>query len=78
MWRSVPAAYQKLAIAPQGYTDYLMATGKYAKDIYELGIDSQTRRGAIEPNPSSKEGVAVPEDQRRMEQGHGADDHRAG
>jgi putative aldouronate transport system substrate-binding protein len=52
MWRSVPAVYQKLAIAPQGYTDYLIATGKYAKDIYDLAIDN-----AIVPDPSSKEGV---------------------
>ena len=52
MWRSVPATYQKLAIAPQGYTDYLLSTGKYAKDIYDLAIDS-----AIYPDPSSKEGV---------------------
>jgi putative aldouronate transport system substrate-binding protein len=52
LWRSVPATLQKLAIAPQGYTDYLIATGKYAKDIYELGIDT-----AIYPDPSSGEGV---------------------
>jgi putative aldouronate transport system substrate-binding protein len=58
MWRSLPAVYQKLAIAPQGYTDYLLTTGKYAKDTYELGIGSPDAGGAaIEPNPSSKEGV---------------------
>jgi putative aldouronate transport system substrate-binding protein len=60
MWRSLPAVYQKLAIAPQGYTDYLLATGKYAKDTYELGIGSPDAGGAaIEPDPSSKEGVAL-------------------
>ena len=40
MWRSLPAVYQKLAIAPQEYTDYLLATGKYAVDVYELGLDN--------------------------------------
>jgi len=52
MWRSVPATYQKLAIAPQGYTDYLISTGKFAKDIYDFAIDT-----ALYPDPSSKEGV---------------------
>jgi putative aldouronate transport system substrate-binding protein len=52
MWRSVPATYQKLAIAPQGYTDYLISSGKYAKDTYDLAIDN-----ALVPDPSSDEGV---------------------
>jgi putative aldouronate transport system substrate-binding protein len=52
MWRSVPAVLQKLAIAPQGYTDYLKATGKYAVDIYEMGIDN-----AIVPVSSTDAGV---------------------
>jgi putative aldouronate transport system substrate-binding protein len=52
MWRSLPAVYQKLAIAPQGYTDYLLATGKYGKDITDLAIDT-----ALYPDPSSDEGV---------------------
>jgi len=52
MWRSVPATLQKLAIAPQEYTDYLMDTGKYAVDIYDQGLDNLT------PDPASKEGVA--------------------
>lgn len=52
MWRSVPATYQRLAIAPQEYTDYLLSSGKYAVDIYELAIDM-----AINPDPASKEGV---------------------
>jgi putative aldouronate transport system substrate-binding protein len=60
MWRSVPATYQKLAIAPQGYTDYLISTGKYAKDIYELGIGGpDAGSSSIEPAPSSKEGIQL-------------------
>jgi putative aldouronate transport system substrate-binding protein len=57
MWRSVPATYQKLAIAPQGYTDYLIATGKYGKDTYDQGLGAPWNR-VIDPDPSSKEGVA--------------------
>ncbi len=53
MWRSVPATYQKLAIAPQAYSDYLMATGKYAKDVWNLGLDN------LDPDPASPEGVAL-------------------
>jgi putative aldouronate transport system substrate-binding protein len=52
LWRSVPSTYQKLAIAPQEYTDYLVATGKYAVDIYDQGLENLT------PDPASKEGVA--------------------
>jgi putative aldouronate transport system substrate-binding protein len=57
MWRSVPATYQKLAIAPQGYTDYLLATGKYGKDNYDQGLGAPWNR-VIDPDPSSNEGVA--------------------
>jgi putative aldouronate transport system substrate-binding protein len=57
MWRSVPSTYQKLAIAPQEYTDYLLATGKYGKDTYDLGLGAPWNR-VIDPDPSSNEGVA--------------------
>lgn len=53
MWVNPYPVYQKLAIAPPAYTQYLKETGVYAKDIWNLGLDN------LDPEPSSKEGVAL-------------------
>jgi putative aldouronate transport system substrate-binding protein len=57
MWRALPAVWQKLAVAPQEYTDYLLDTGKYAKDTWDQGLGAPWNR-VIDPDPSSSEGVA--------------------
>jgi len=51
MWRSKWAGMQKIAMAPQGYTDYLKSVSKYGVDVWGLGLDS------LDPDPASSEGV---------------------
>lgn len=52
MWRSKWAGLQKVALAPQSYTDYLLDVGKYGVDVWDLGLDN------LDPDPDSNEGVA--------------------
>ncbi len=53
MWVNPYPVYQKLAIAPPEYTQYLKDTGVYAKDIWDLGLDN------LDPEPASREGVKL-------------------
>lgn len=52
MWRSKWAGLQRIAVAPQGFTDYLKAVGQYGVDVWEYGLDN------LDPVPASDEGVA--------------------
>lgn len=52
MWRSKWGGLQKIALAPQSYTDYLIDVGEYGVDVWDLGLDN------LDPEPDSNEGVA--------------------
>lgn len=52
MWRSKWGGWQKVAMAPQSYADYLRSVSQYGKDVWDLGLDS------LDPDPTSSEGVA--------------------
>ena len=52
MWRSKWGGLQKVAMAPQSYTDYLESVGIYGHDVWEMGLDN------LDPEPDSDEGVA--------------------
>ncbi len=52
MWRSKWAGWQKIAVAPKAYADYLNSVKSYGVDIWEMGLDN------LDPDTSSNEGVA--------------------
>ena len=52
MWRSKWAGWQKVAMAPKSYEDYLRSVSSYGVDIWNLGLDG------LDPEPTSSEGVA--------------------
>ena len=52
MWRSKWAGLQKIAMAPQAYTDYLNSVKNYGVDIWDMGLDN------LDPDTASNEGVA--------------------
>lgn len=52
MWRSKWAGLQKIAMAPQAYTEYLKSVSSYGVDVWNFGLDN------LDPDPSSNEGVA--------------------
>lgn len=52
MWRSKWGGWQKIAMAPQSFGDYLKSVSSYGVDIWNLGLDS------LDPDPASDEGVA--------------------
>ncbi len=52
MWRSKWAGWQKIAVAPQAYADYLNSVKSYGVDIWEMGLDN------LDPDTASNEGVA--------------------
>lgn len=52
MWRSRWASWQRVAVSPPSYADYLRDVGKYGVDIWEFGLDN------LDPDPASDEGVA--------------------
>lgn len=51
MWRSKWAGWQRIAIAPPAFTEYLKAVGQYGVDVWDLGLDN------LNPDPASDEGV---------------------
>lgn len=51
MWRSKWAGLQKIAMAPQAYTDYLNSVKSYGVDIWDMGLDN------LDPDTASNEGV---------------------
>ncbi len=52
MWRSKWAGWQKIAMAPKAFEDYLRSVSSYGVDIWNLGLDN------LDPDPTSSEGVA--------------------
>lgn len=52
MWRSKWGSWQKIAMAPPSYADYLRDVSKYGVDIWDLGLDN------LDPDPTSSEGVS--------------------
>jgi len=52
MWRSKWASWQRVAMAPKEYEDYLRSVAPYAVDVWDLGLDN------LDPDPTSPEGVA--------------------
>ncbi len=52
MWRSKWAGWQKIAVAPQAYADYLNSVKSYGVDIWDKGLDN------LDPDTASNEGVA--------------------
>jgi putative aldouronate transport system substrate-binding protein len=53
MWRNPYPGWQRMATAPQEFTDYLVYSGQFAADIWDLGLDS------LDPDPASREGVSL-------------------
>ena len=52
MWRSKWGGWQKIAMAPQSFADYLKSVSGYGVDVWNLGLDS------LDPDPASNEGVS--------------------
>jgi len=52
MWRSKWAGWQRIAMAPKEYEDYLRSVARYGVDIWGKGLDN------LDPDPTSKEGVS--------------------
>lgn len=52
MWRSKWAGWQKIAVAPQNYADYLASVSSYGVDVWNFGLDN------LDPDSTSDEGVA--------------------